>query len=47
MIQQIADRFEVYDPRGEFLGEYLVRGAAEKRVALLAQHAERTARRRR
>ncbi|GAA2775891.1 hypothetical protein GCM10010521_63100 [Streptomyces rameus] len=44
MIQQIADRFEVYNPCGEFFGAYPVRAAAEKRVALLARHAERTAR---
>ncbi|MYW43689.1 hypothetical protein [Streptomyces sp. SID161] len=38
-IQQIADRFEVYNTNGEFFGTYLVRTAAEKRVALLAQRA--------
>jgi hypothetical protein len=44
MIQQIADRFEVYNPCGEFFGAYPVRAAAEERVALLARHAERAAR---
>ncbi|MFI9248349.1 hypothetical protein ACIGXF_38695 [Streptomyces sp. NPDC053086] len=44
MIQQIADRFEVYNPSGEFLGAYPVRAAAEKRVTCLAQHTERTTR---
>lgn len=44
MIQQIADRFEVYNPNGEFLGAYPVRAAAEKRVTCLAQHTERTTR---
>ncbi|MFI0813290.1 hypothetical protein [Streptomyces echinatus] len=43
-IQQIADRFEVYSPRGEFLGEYLVRAAAENWVALLVEHARQSSR---
>ncbi|WP_225829276.1 hypothetical protein [Streptomyces naphthomycinicus] len=43
-IQQIADRFEVYHPSGEFFGEYLVRDAAEKQVTVLVQRAERSCR---
>ncbi|MFF8866398.1 MULTISPECIES: hypothetical protein [unclassified Streptomyces] len=38
-IQQIADRFEVYSPNGEFSGEYLLRSSAEQRVTVLAQRA--------
>ncbi|MFJ9821079.1 hypothetical protein ACIRU3_38665 [Streptomyces sp. NPDC101151] len=45
-IQQIADRFEVYDRSGEFVGEYLVLASAEKKVAVLTERAERAARNR-
>ncbi|MFD8375130.1 hypothetical protein ACFV2Z_30850 [Streptomyces sp. NPDC059688] len=38
-IQQIADRFEVYGPNGDFSGEYLLRSTAEQRVTVLSQRA--------
>ena len=43
-IQQIADRYEVYTPNGDFSGEYLLRSSAEQRATVLAQRAAHSSR---